>query len=86
MDNILWYILGVTLLVVGFFVYSYYRMKNAPQVKRSEKIKVLTNKNFMAGTKKGIVAARSFVAGIESHGRSLRMAFGGFDGAIKVKG
>jgi len=45
----------VVLLIVGYVAYSYYKIKNAPPVKTSSKIKILNNKNFNAFTKRSLV-------------------------------
>ncbi len=49
-------IIGVViLLIVGYVAYSYFKIKNAPPVKTSPKIKILNNKNFNAFTKRNLV-------------------------------
>jgi len=47
--------LGVSALFIAVMVFNYWKMKNAPKTKNSEKIKVLNNKNFSANTKSGLV-------------------------------
>lgn len=49
---------GVGALIVGFiglFVFFHYKMKNAPEVKTSQKIKTLNSKTFKTVTRKGVV-------------------------------
>jgi thioredoxin 1 len=48
-------ILGVLAAFIALIVISQRRMKNLPEVKNSENIKVLSNKNFKAVTSKGLV-------------------------------
>jgi thioredoxin 1 len=48
-------ILGVLAVFVAFIVISQRRMKNLPDVKNSENVKTLSNKNFKAITAKGLV-------------------------------
>ncbi len=45
----------VVLIIVAYVAYSYYKIKNAPPVKTSPKIKILNDKNFQAFTKKQLV-------------------------------
>ena len=42
-------------LLIGMIVYSHNKMKKAPDVKPSKKIKVLSNKTFKPVTRKGLV-------------------------------
>ena len=56
MSATLWIILAFFVVLIGFFIYSYYRMKNAKTVENSRNIKVLANKNFKSLIrKKGVV-------------------------------
>ena len=48
-------ILGVLVLFIGVIVLNYRRMKNLPDVKPSDRIKTLNNKNFKVITGKGLV-------------------------------
>jgi len=48
-------IIGVIILFIGFIVINQRRMKNLPDVKPSENIRVLSNKNFKAVTASGLV-------------------------------
>ncbi len=48
-------IIGVLVLFVGFIVYNYRRMKKMPEVKKSDRIVTLSNKNFKAVTSRGLV-------------------------------
>lgn len=49
-------VIGVlVLLIIAYVAYSYYKIKNAPPVKTSPKIKILNNKNFQSFTKKQLV-------------------------------
>ena len=49
-------IAGVAVVgLVAYVAYSYYKLKNAPPVKTSQRIKILNNKNFQAFTKKPLV-------------------------------
>jgi len=48
-------ILGVLAALVAFIVIGQRKMKNLPDVKNSENVKVLSNKNFKAITAKGLV-------------------------------
>jgi len=51
-----WYIaLGIGLLVVAYMIYGYKKMKNIKDVPPSKNIKILTNKNYKTGIKKGLV-------------------------------
>lgn len=55
MNNILlWVIIGVVLFI-GVIVFNYFRMKNAPPVKKSSKIFILNKKNFGSITRRGVV-------------------------------
>jgi len=55
MSTTLLIILTVFVVLIGFFVFSFYRMKNAKPVTNSKNIKVLANKNFKPIIKKGVV-------------------------------
>ncbi|MFW6309733.1 MAG: thioredoxin [Prolixibacteraceae bacterium] len=46
MSTTLWIILAFFVVLIAFFIFSYYRMKNAKPVETSKNIKVLANKNF----------------------------------------
>ncbi len=49
-------IIGIIVLAIVVYVaFSYYKLKNAPPVKTSPKIKILNAKNFHAFTKKSLV-------------------------------
>ncbi len=49
-------IVGVVVLaIVGYVAYSYHKIKKAPPVKTSSRIKILNNKNFHAFTKRPLV-------------------------------
>ena len=49
-------VVGVILVaLVVLITVNYYRMKNAKPVANSKRIRILTNKNFKAFTKKGVV-------------------------------
>ena len=48
-------ILVFAILFIGFIVYSQRRMKNLPEVKNSDRIITLSNKNFKAATSRGLV-------------------------------
>jgi len=49
-------IIGVIVLgLAGYVAYSYFKIKNAPPVKTSPKIKILNSKNFNAYVKKKLV-------------------------------
>ena len=49
-------IVGVVLVaVIGYVAYSYHKIKTAPPVKTSSRIKILNNKNFHAFTKRPLV-------------------------------
>ena len=51
-----WYIaIGIGVLVVAYMIYGYKKMKNIKDVPPSKKIKILTNKNYKTGIKKGLV-------------------------------
>lgn len=47
--------IGVAVVFIGLIVLSYYKTKNAPEVKKSENIRVLNAKNFKVQTRSGIV-------------------------------
>jgi thioredoxin 1 len=52
------FLIIIVVLVVAFFgllIYSYFKMKNTPEVKRSEKIKILNPKNIDANLKNKVV-------------------------------
>ncbi|MDA3892087.1 MAG: thioredoxin [Salinivirgaceae bacterium] len=55
MDTI--YIVALVLIVAffGMIVYSHYKTKNTPEVKKSENIKLLNAKNFKMQTQRGLV-------------------------------
>ena len=54
--NIVLYAAGVFAVgFIGLIVYSQIKMKNAPEVKTSRKIKTLSNKNFKPAIRSGIV-------------------------------
>ena len=55
MNTTLYIILGVLVLIVGFIVYSYRKMKNTPPVENSKKIKTLNNGNFKTVVRSGLV-------------------------------
>lgn len=56
MSTTLIIVLAFVAVLIGFFIYSYYQMKNAKPVESSKSIKVLGNKNFKPVIKrKGIV-------------------------------
>jgi len=44
-----------SVLFLGFIMFNAWRMKNAPEVKKSDKILTLNTKNFKAATRKGLV-------------------------------
>jgi len=48
-------IFGILAALVAFIVIGQRKMKNLPDVKNSENVKVLSNKNFKAITAKGLV-------------------------------
>jgi len=48
-------ILGVVLLFIVLLVYNYKKMNNMQELKTSNKIKILNNKNFKMQIRKGIV-------------------------------
>ncbi|MFO7615763.1 MAG: thioredoxin [Bacteroidales bacterium] len=48
-------ILAFVVLFIGFIVYSQRKMKKMPEVKSSERIINLSNKNFKAATSRGLV-------------------------------
>lgn len=51
-----WYILGgLAIVLVGFLVYSYSKMKNIKEVPPSKKIKTLNNKNYKTVIRNGTV-------------------------------
>ena len=51
-----WYILGgLAVVIVGFLVYSYSKMKNIKEVPPSKKIRTLNNKNYKTVIRKGTV-------------------------------
>ncbi|PKP08124.1 MAG: thioredoxin [Bacteroidetes bacterium HGW-Bacteroidetes-4] len=54
--NIVFIIIGALVVVfLGMIVYSYYKMKNTPDVKNSEQIKILTPKNIGFQMKQGTI-------------------------------
>lgn len=55
MSTTLIVILAVLVVLIALITVNYYRMKNAKPVANSKNIKVLTNKNFKATTKRGVV-------------------------------
>lgn len=51
-----WYILGgLAIVLVGFLVYSYSKIKNIKEVPPSKKIKTLNNKNYKTVIRNGTV-------------------------------
>jgi len=46
---------GLALLFLALIVFSHYKAKNMPEVKKSEKIKILNAKNFKMQTRSGLV-------------------------------
>lgn len=46
---------GLVVVFLGLIIYSYFKMKNTPEVSNSENIKVLTPKNIGFQIKQGIV-------------------------------
>jgi thioredoxin 1 len=48
-------IISGSVLFLGFIMYNSWKMKNTPEVKKSDKILTLTNKNFKSNTRKGLV-------------------------------
>lgn len=48
-------IISGSVLFLGFIIFNSWKMKNTPEVKKSDKILTLTNKNFKAHTRKGLV-------------------------------
>ena len=49
---------GFGILIAGFIgltIYTHYKMKKAPEIKTSQKIKTLNNKTFSSVTRKGLV-------------------------------
>jgi len=55
MSTFLIIIIGLVVAFFGLMVFSYYRMKNTPEVKKSEKIKILNPKNIDVNLKNKIV-------------------------------
>ncbi|MFA6404274.1 MAG: thioredoxin [Salinivirgaceae bacterium] len=55
MSTFLLIIIGLVVAFLGLLVFSYYKMKNTPEVKRSEKIKILNPKNMDANLKNNVV-------------------------------
>lgn len=55
MSTVLIVIIAVVVVLIVLITVNYYRMKNAKPVANSKKIKVLSNKNFKAATKRGVV-------------------------------
>ena len=51
-----WYIAGgIAVLLIGYIIYGFYKVKNIKDVPASKKIKILNNKNFKAGIRKGLI-------------------------------
>jgi len=48
-------VISGSVLFLGFIMYNYWRMKNTPEVKKSDKILTLNNKNFKPYTRSGLV-------------------------------
>jgi thioredoxin 1 len=48
-------IIALVVIFFGLLVYSYYKMKNTPEVKKSEKIKILNPKNIDLSLKNRVV-------------------------------
>lgn len=56
MGSITLIVIGIVVLaLVAYIAFSYFKLKNAPPVKTSPKIKILNAKNFHAFTKKQLV-------------------------------
>lgn len=55
MSTVLIVSIGVATLFIGLIIYSHFKAKNMPEVKKSEKIRVLNAKTFNAYTKSGVV-------------------------------
>ena len=55
MNTILIVALVIAVILIGLIVYNHYRSKNKPEIKKSDKILVLNKKNFLSGTKSGLV-------------------------------
>lgn len=47
--------IAVVAVFLGLIVYSHFKTKNAPEIKKSENISVLNAKNFKAHTNRGLV-------------------------------
>lgn len=59
----IWIIIGgVILLIMGYVAWSYNRMKKTPEVATSEKIKILSNKNFKTVIRKNNLVLVDFWA------------------------
>ncbi len=46
--------LSIAVLFIGLIVFNYRKMKNTPEVKKSDKIKILNTKNFKTQTRIGM--------------------------------
>jgi len=46
--------LSIAVLFIGLIVFNYRKMKNTPEVKKSDKIKILNTKNFKTQTRVGM--------------------------------
>jgi thioredoxin 1 len=55
MSTFLILLLSGAVLIIGFTLLNHYRTKKTEKVKKSDKILVLTKKNFVPGTKRGLV-------------------------------
>lgn len=55
MNTTLIVVLTIVVLTGGYIYYNFRRMKNAPDIENSPKIKVLTDTNFQHQIKKGVV-------------------------------
>jgi thioredoxin 1 len=55
MSTFLFIIIGLVVAFIGLLVFSYFKMKNTPEVKRSEKIKILNPKNIDVSLKNRVV-------------------------------
>ena len=48
-------LIAVSVSFLGFIIYNSWKMKNTPEVKKSDKILTLSNKNFKSQTRNGLV-------------------------------
>ena len=55
MSTFLYVVAGIGIVFAVFIAYSYKKMKNAPAVKTSSKILILSNKNFKPAIRRGVV-------------------------------